>query len=70
MCGHTFHDQCNDADSGRRFCSVCYQEFKDIIESKEQYTQQAKDPQQFFRDLNASAKKFTVIAHYYEKGLF
>jgi hypothetical protein len=70
MCGHTFHDQCIDSDSGKRYCSMCYNDFKDIIEKKEQYDNQAKDPQQFYRDLNSNAKKFHVVAQYFGRGLF
>ena len=70
MCGHTFHDQCIESDSGKRYCTSCYNDFKDIIDKKEQYDLQAKDPQQFFRDLNANAKKFHVVAQYYGRGLF
>jgi uncharacterized coiled-coil protein SlyX len=44
MCGHTYHDQCIEADSGKRFCTQCYNEFKDIVDKKEQYDMQAKNP--------------------------
>jgi vacuolar protein sorting-associated protein 11 len=44
MCGHTFHDQCISEDTGRRYCNTCYVDFKDIIDKKEQYDNQAQDP--------------------------
>mmetsp|Transcript_17398 Transcript_17398/g.29277 ORF Transcript_17398/g.29277 Transcript_17398/m.29277 type:complete len:126 (+) Transcript_17398:2808-3185(+) len=70
MCGHSFHDQCIESETGKRFCTSCYNEFKDTIEKKEQYDLQAKNPQQFQRDLSANAKKFHVIAQYFGRGLF
>lgn len=70
MCGHTFHDQCIEFDSGRRFCVVCFMQHKDTLDKKDQYDNQAKDPQQFYRDLNANAKKFHVVAQYFGRGLF
>ena len=70
MCGHTFHDQCIEGDAGKRYCSVCFSEFKEVIDKKEQYDEQAKDPQQFYRDLSSNAKKFQVIAQYFGRGLF
>lgn len=71
MCGHTFHDPCIDADEfGQRQCSVCYNDYKDIIDKKDQYDTQAKDPQQFFRDLRGDSKKFHVVAQYFGRGLF
>ena len=70
MCGHTFHDQCIESDNGRRFCGSCVSNFKDIMDKKEQYDLQAKDPQQFYRDLNSNAKKFHVVAQYFGRGLF
>lgn len=47
MCGHTYHDQCIEADNGKRFCTSCYNEFKDTADKKDQYDLQAKNPQQF-----------------------
>ena len=70
MCGHAFHDQCIESDAGQRYCPVCYNEHKEVIEKKEQYNEQAKDPQQFYRDLSNNAKKFHVISQYFGRGLF
>lgn len=70
MCGHTFHDQCIDGEPGQRNCSTCMKEFADINEKKAQYNAQAKDPQQFYRDLNTNAKKFHIVAQYFGRGLF
>ena len=63
MCGHTFHDQCIEAENGQtRYCTTCYGDFKDVIEKKERFDEDAKDPQQFQRDIQNNAKKFHVIA--------
>lgn len=70
MCGHTFHDLCIEQDQGRRCCSICFTNFKEVIDKKEQFDMQAKDPQQFYRDLNRNAKKFHVVAEYFGRGLF
>lgn len=71
MCGHCYHDSCIDSDSGKRFCVKCYPKFKDISVKKEQYDEQAKDPQQFFRELdNNKGRHFHVISKFFGRGLF
>jgi hypothetical protein len=70
MCGHTFHDSCIESDAGRRFCNTCYSSFKEVMDKKEQFDIDAKDPKQFYRDLNRNAKKFHVVAEYFGRGLF
>ena len=70
MCGHTYHDQCIEADSGKRYCTQCYNEHKDVSDKKDQYNHQARNPQQFVRDLDNNAKKIHVIAEYFGRGLF
>ena len=70
MCGHTFHDSCVESDAGRRFCNTCFGQYKETLDKKEQFDIDAKDPKQFYRDLNRSAKKFHVVAEYFGRGLF
>lgn len=74
MCGHTYHDQCIEADDGKdggkRHCATCHSSFKDILDRKEAYISGAKDPQQFYRSLAENSKKFQVVAQYLGRGLF
>lgn len=37
---------------------------------KEQYAEQAKNTEQFFKELNSEKVKFNVIAEYFGRGLF
>jgi len=52
MCGHTFHDSCIESDNGQRHCNTCFASFKEVADKKEQFDLDAKDPMQFYRDLN------------------
>jgi hypothetical protein len=69
MCGHTYHDYCIESD-GKRKCPECHQKNQDVIEKKEQFAIQAKETEQFFRELDKKGAKFNVVAQYFGRGLF
>lgn len=71
MCGHTYCETCTEYDAAQKTCSMCADKFNDVKSKKEQYDQQAKDPQQFFRELqNNRGRHFHVISKYFGRGLF
>lgn len=45
-------------------------EFQEVIDKKEQFMKQAKETEQFFKELNSKKVKFNVIANYFGRGLF
>lgn len=69
MCGCTYHDYCIESEGIRR-CTKCADDFQNLIDMKEQYAEQAKNTEQFFKSLNTEKVKFNVIAEYFGRGLF
>ena len=41
-----------------------------MIDKKEQFLDQAKQTEQFFKELNQKKIKFNVVAQYFGRGLF
>ncbi len=44
--------------------------FQEVIDKKEQFLDQSKQTEQFFRELNQKKVKFNVVAQYFGRGLF
>lgn len=69
MCGHTYHEYCTQGE-GIRTCTNCYKEYKQVLEKKEQFAEQAHNSEQFFKELDNEPNKFNTIANYFGRGLF
>jgi len=41
MCGHSYHDQCLHSESAVKECEKCAEDFKHILDRKEQFDQLA-----------------------------
>jgi len=78
MCGHTYHDDCIDPEGVRKCVKCQYRkwdstyplEFQEVLQTKQQFQSQAKDTQQFFKELREKEVKFNTIASYFGRGLF
>ena len=55
---------------GNDYINRVFVEFQEVIDKKEQFLDQAKQTEQFFKELNQKKIKFNVVAQYFGRGLF
>lgn len=67
MCMHSFHLRC--LDDNEKECSACAGEYRSVLETKTNLEQNAKDQDQFFKQVKSSKDGFSVIADYFSKGI-
>lgn len=70
MCGHSYHERCLRSDLTKKECEKCSDEFKLILDRKEEFDNLASDSTTFFENINQKENKFDTIATYLGKGLF
>lgn len=68
MCGHSFHEHCL-ADNERE-CQLCFDLSTRAIERKRELDLQSHEHGNFYKELEESSDRFSVIAQYFGRGLF
>lgn len=68
MCGHSFHEHCL-ADNERE-CQLCFDLSTRAIERKRELDLQSREHGNFYKELEESPDRFSVIAQYFGRGLF
>ncbi|ONK75987.1 uncharacterized protein A4U43_C03F22650 [Asparagus officinalis] len=67
MCMHSFHLRC--LGDNEKECPECAPEYRLVLETKRNLEVNAKEQDQFFKQVKSSKDGFSVIADYFGKGI-